>query len=39
MMSEAGIPEAILNKPFPLTEEEWVIMKSHLKGWKPYVQS
>jgi len=28
-IGKMGIPDAILNKPGPLTEEEWVIMKQH----------
>jgi HD-GYP domain-containing protein (c-di-GMP phosphodiesterase class II) len=28
-IGKVGIPEAILNKPGPLTEEEWAIMRTH----------
>ena len=28
-VGKLGIPEQILNKPAPLSEEEWVIMKNH----------
>jgi len=28
-IGKIGIPDAILNKPSPLTEDEWSIMKSH----------
>ncbi|HEX4744108.1 MAG TPA: diguanylate cyclase, partial [Candidatus Limnocylindria bacterium] len=28
-IGKIGIPDAILNKPAPLTEEEWVIMRTH----------
>jgi HD-GYP domain-containing protein (c-di-GMP phosphodiesterase class II) len=28
-MGKMGIPDAILLKPGPLTEEEWVIMRKH----------
>ncbi|MEX2548868.1 MAG: HD-GYP domain-containing protein [Nitriliruptoraceae bacterium] len=28
-IGKVGIPEAILNKPGPLTEEEWVLMRTH----------
>jgi PAS domain S-box-containing protein len=28
-IGKVGIPDAILNKPGPLTDEEWVIMKKH----------
>jgi HD-GYP domain-containing protein (c-di-GMP phosphodiesterase class II) len=28
-IGKVGIPEAVLNKPGPLTEEEWAIMRTH----------
>lgn len=28
-IGKVGIPEAILNKPGPLTEEEWAVMRTH----------
>ncbi len=28
-IGKVGVPDAILNKPGPLTDEEWVIMKKH----------
>src|SRR5437773_6190175 len=28
-IGKIGIPDAILNKPGPLTEEEWVLMRTH----------
>ena len=28
-VGKVGIPDAILNKPGPLTDEEWAIMKQH----------
>ncbi len=30
-VGKLGVPEAILNKPAKLTEEEWVVMRSHPK--------
>lgn len=28
-IGKVGVPDAILNKPGPLTDEEWVVMKKH----------
>lgn len=28
-IGKVGIPEAVLNKPGPLTEEEWAVMRTH----------
>jgi HD-GYP domain-containing protein (c-di-GMP phosphodiesterase class II) len=28
-IGKVGIPEAVLNKPGPLTDEEWVVMRTH----------
>lgn len=28
-IGKVGVPEAILNKPGPLTEEEWAVMRTH----------
>ncbi len=28
-IGKIGIPEAVLNKPGPLTEDEWVVMRTH----------
>jgi putative two-component system response regulator len=34
-VGKIGVPEAVLNKPGPLTEEEWALMKSHAElGYK-----
>lgn len=34
-IGKIGVPETVLNKPAPLTEEEYEIMKSHAAlGWK-----
>lgn len=30
-IGKVGIPDAILNKPGPLTSEEWVVMKTHAR--------
>jgi len=34
-VGKIGVPEAVLNKPGPLSEEEWVLMRSHAElGYK-----